>query len=538
MISDGAYPYRAGIGGTWSHRIIRGLPEHTFDLITVGEQRYPAAFVPPTNATAWPAIALTPAADPGRRSRDVRNRRRRGTHAAVLLCRSMLADTPHSLAMFRSSLTQLTSVAAGGQDPLRDVPLDAVLLDAWCAAGGPAGGGLPCPALPQPTRADTDETAELVRRAIRALVAPVVAADLNHATDACLGALVAIGAKWRSGVPYVLTEHDTYLTGEPSAMSTSQPAVRAVVMRFRRAVARLAYQEAYSVAAPTEPLLRWALDHGADPATARVVGYGVDPHSCLPLRGEPAEPRIAFLGPDHDVGTMLRALGSLRADRPGVRVIVGGPPVAGRAVDVGTVSFLGPVNHRRSAYAIGQIVVVSGRHPAAPYALIEAMMCGRPTICLDDGPLTAIAGSAVTVVPHDDPARLAGACAALLDAPDRRRIQSVAASQRARSLFALRTTIDAVDEIYRQIDVYRQIDPEVNRHDGTDDTSEPAARTEHSTLRDLIRQGTSSTRYRAESRHVTGAPRRSWAGITAPGRAPDATVAAAGRWGTRTTTGS
>ena len=450
MINDGGYPHRQNVGATWCHRLIRGLPEDEFDLISIDDHVTPLlAYQPPTNTRGLTSIPTVGRPIGPNRGRAALAHRRFATHAAVLLCRGMLSDAPHSLAMFRSSLRRLTTASATGVHPLHGVPLAAVLLDAWRAAGTNAEAILPQPALPQPTAADAERIAAVLERALRVLSTPVETADLHHATDASLGALVAIGAKWRAGTPFVLTEHDTYLTASILAGTSGRPAVRTVLLRFLRSLARLAYLEATQIAAPTERLRRWALDHGADPALVTVVGYGVDPHSCPPLRGEPAEPTITFLGPDRDARTLLRMLPRLRAAHPDIRLIVGAPPVTAGVVKPGDpVFFLGPVNHRRSAYATGQIVVVSGRHEAAPYALIEAMMCRRPTVCLDDGALGAVAGTAATTVPYGDVDRLADACLALLGSADRRRSQSTACSQRARSLFALRTTIDAVRTVY------------------------------------------------------------------------------------------
>ncbi len=451
MINDGAYPYRQCIAATWCHRLIRGLPEHEFDLVSIGDPPSVPAYQPPTNTRGFTSVSTGGRPLGPNRGRAALAHRRFATHAAVLLCRGMMSDAPHSLAMFRSSLRRLATASVTGVHPLHGVPLAAVLLDAWRAAGTNAEAILPRPALPQPTQADAETVAAVLERALRVLSTPVATTDVNHATDANLSALVAMGAKWRAGTPYVLTEHDTYLTASILAETSGRPGVRAVLLRFLRALTRLAYQEAAQVAVPTERLRRWALDHGADPAIVTVVGYGVDPHSCPPLRGEPAEPTIAFLGPDHDALTLLRTLPRLRAVHPEIRLIVAAPPIKTDVIRPGDpVFFLGPVNHRRSAYATGQVVVVSGRHPAAAYALIEAMMCRRPTICLDDGALAAVAGAAATTVPYGDERRLADACLAMLASADRRRSQATAGSQRARSLFALRTTIDAVRTVYAE----------------------------------------------------------------------------------------
>jgi glycosyltransferase involved in cell wall biosynthesis len=427
------------------------LPEHAFHLVTIGDQSSVLAYQPPTNTLTLTSITTAGRAIGPNHGGSARTHRRFATHAAVLLCRSMVSDTPHSLAMFRSSLRRLAIAGTNGTHPLHGVPLTAVLLDAWRAGGTRTDATGPQPALPQPTPADAAQVAALLERTIRVLATPVATTDLNHAIDASLSALVAIGAKWRAGTPFVLTEHDTYLTSPVLADASGGPAVRAVFLRFLRALARLAYQEAARIAVPTEWLRRWVLDHGADPAIVSVVGYGIDPHSCPPLRGEPPDPTITFLGPERDAMTMLRTLPRLRAIHGNIRLIVAGPAMP---VDVvapaDAVGFLGPVHRRRSAYAIGQVVVVSGQDPAAPYALIEAMMCGRPTVCLDDGRLKSVAGAAATIVPYGDDGQLAEACLALLGSPERRRIQSTAAAQRARSLFALRTTVGAVRTVYAE----------------------------------------------------------------------------------------
>jgi glycosyltransferase involved in cell wall biosynthesis len=452
LISDGAYPHRQGVAGTWCHRLVRGLPEHDFHLVSIGDQPTALlAYQPPTNTTGLASISMSGPAHGPNRGRAALAHRRFATHAAVLLARSMVSDTPHSLAMFRSSLRRLATASVTGTHPLHGVPLAAVLLDAWRAAGATAEVSWPQPALPQPTSADAEQIAVALERALRVLSTPPPTADLHHATDASLSALVAIGAKWRAGTPFVLTEHDTYVAASILTDATARPAVRAVLLRFLRSLARLAYQEAARIAVPTDRLRRWVLDHGADPAIVAVVGYGVDPHSCPPLRGEPAEPTITFLGPDRDANTFLRTLPRLRLLHPDIRLIVAAPPTGTDGVKSGDpVFFLGPVNHRRSAYATGQVVVVSGRHPSAPYALIEAMMCGRPTICLDDGALGPVAGTAAITVPYGDEDRLAHACLTLLGSADLRRAQSTAGSQRARSLFALRTTVGAVRTVYAE----------------------------------------------------------------------------------------
>jgi glycosyltransferase involved in cell wall biosynthesis len=456
LINDGTYPYRAGVAATWTHRLVRGLPEHAFHFVTITDHTpVGALFYPPGNTLTMTSITLGgPGVGPTKRKAALAHRRA-ATHAAVLLCRSMLEDTPESVAMFRSALRRLALGASEKVHPLNGVPLAAVLFDAWKAAATARRDGLsrlPRTALTMPTVADANQAANLLERALRPLSTPLPLTELIHATDTGLAALVALGAKWRLRTPYVLTEHETYLTAPLLDHTAGNPAVRAVLLRFFRALARLAYQEAGVVAATTEPLRAWALEHGADRERLSLVPYGVDPHSCAVIRGEPADDIITWLGPERDLRTLLAALPAIKEAAPDIRVLVAGPavPIQNRH-HAEKLSFLGPVNHRRSAYANGKLVVLSGTDPTMPYALIEAMMCGRPTIVLDDTGLAKVFGMGAVVVPPNNPVALADACTKLLRDRDRRRQLSIAAGQRARSLFALRAKLDRFREIYERV---------------------------------------------------------------------------------------
>lgn len=453
LVNDGMYPYRQGVGGTWCHRLVRGLPEHAFHLVTVsGTVPSGAAYYPPTNTLTVTQVATGGRSNEPKRGRSALAHRRSATHAAVLLCRSMLEDTPHSVAMFRSALRRLAIAGTDGTHPLGGVPLAAVLHDAWNAAYNPQGSSHwttpPRPALPEPTAHDAADVAHLLEQAVRPLATPIPLTDLNHAVDAGLAALICLGAKWRTGTPFVLTEHSPYLNAPLLDRTAGRPAVRAVLLRFFRALARLAYTEASQIVMPTDPLRRWALDHNASPEKVMVVPYGVDPHSCPQLRGEPAEPLLTWLGPERDLAGMLTALAATHAHEPAARLIVAGPAVAIDPAHRPYVSFLGPVTHRRSAYASGQIVIIAGSDPAMPYALIEAMMCGRPTICVEGGALASMVGDAAVIVPPGDPAKLAAACLDLLRCGQRRQELSIAASRRAREYFGLRGLLDSFRDVY------------------------------------------------------------------------------------------
>ena len=71
----------------------------------------------------------------------------------------------------------------------------------------------------------------------------------------------------------------------------------------------------------------------------------------------------------------------------------------------------------RDRYALGHLVVHVPGPADPPYRLIEAMMSGRAVVGVDVGPVAETLGDAGVLVQPDDPAALAAACVALLQAP-------------------------------------------------------------------------------------------------------------------------
>src|SRR5581483_11321242 len=132
---------------------------------------------------------------------------------------------------------------------------------------------------------------------------------------------------------------------------------------------------------PNERMRQWALAGGAAREQVTMIPPGVDPRDNPPLRQEPAEPVIAWVGPDRERDLMLTAFQGVREVMPEARLIViGHAPDGSRPVGV---SFTGPVANRRALYGMAQVIAVSGTDPGMPYPLIEAMMAGRPAVCTE-----------------------------------------------------------------------------------------------------------------------------------------------------------
>jgi len=438
LINEGTYPYRPDAVGTWCDRLVRGLDEHTFWLVSLVDGAPVPGYPMPANVAKLVTVPLSGRPVGPERAVEQRQHGRLATHAAVLLCRGILTGSPD---LFRAGLRKLAGLAADGTHPLGGVPLAPVLLDAWRATTNPT--------LPRPSVRDAEYAATVLELAVRPLAVRVPDVDLCHTVHSGRSVLVALAGKWRQGIPFLCTEHQTYLADPLLDKVAALPGARTVLLRFLRALSRLGYAEAAGIAPASERMRRWALDHDADRSLVTVVPPGVDLNDHPPLREEPTEPVLTWLGEATERPTMLQAFAKVRAEVPAARLIVIGPAPSGRQRPEG-VSFTGPVTGYRALYAMARVLVISGGHAAMPYPLIEAMLCGRPTVCTDNGGLATTVGLGAQAVPPGDPDRLASACVALLTDARLRRELGTSARTRARTLFRLATMLDRYRQLYTE----------------------------------------------------------------------------------------
>ncbi len=160
------------------------------------------------------------------------------------------------------------------------------------------------------------------------------------------------------------------------------------------------------------------------------VPLGVDLLKWPPLapRRRPVGPvrliHVASLNRVKDQSTLLQAMAML--DESGVDFamdIVGSDTLQGEMMDLarrlhldGRVRFLGfKTQHQlRPIVEAANLLVVSSRHEAGPFVLLEAAVAGVPTVGTAVGHIVEWAPSAALAVPVADPERLAGAIHTLL----------------------------------------------------------------------------------------------------------------------------
>jgi glycosyltransferase involved in cell wall biosynthesis len=472
LINEGTYPYVTGGVSTWCDQLVRGLDEVTWHLVTiVGPATVKPAIQLPGNVASLTPVPIWDASKAPRRRRD---------DAAARMCAGMLGETPAHADMFRDALRELAMVHRGdlrkgcadclaaaaacprhgliGRHPLVGVPLAEMLLDAWSAALADGA------ELPRLTLREADDAAVLIEHAVRPLAAVLPPVDVCHANANGLSSLVALAAKWRFRVPFLMTEHGVYLRERYLSAGDLPAGVKVALLRFHRALARLAYAEADLVAPVSAFNQRWEERHGADPARIAVIPNGIDPQRFPPLPQEPAVPTISWVGridPLKDLETLIQAMAVVSERLPEAQLHLAGPVPAGNedyaracyslVAQLGldrSVNFAGPVSSSREAFEAGHVAALSSISEGMPYTVMEAMMCARPTISTDVGGVAEMVGDAGLVVPPRDPVAFGNACLRLLCDSRLRSDLARRGRDRALELFTLNRCLDSYRQRY------------------------------------------------------------------------------------------
>lgn len=477
LLNEGTYPVNTGGVSTWCDQLITGMPDHTWDVVTLtGGSRTPITWDVPAQVRSTTLHPLWAPVRAGLPEGQLLTRRRRARVRAAL--REMWATilppagtmsvadgtVHHDPVRLSAALRELVDAGRGDLFRLLGTESSAeALLDAWWAHS---------PALDRSARlsvGDAVEAATLIDRALCATDVKFGEVDLVHASSNGSAALVGLARKWRDGTPLILTEHGVYLRERYLALAGTQLgwSARYAVCTALRAVCVLVYSEADLLLPVSDFNARWAVRLGADPARIHTVRNGVDTSAMAPVGPEPEIPTISFVGridPLKDLDTLVRAHALVRKDLPATRLRIFGPCPAGNTRykqqirdtidELGTgdgVTWEGPTAGPRPAVEAGTLVALSSVSEGLPFTTIEAMMCGRVTVNTDVGGVSEAVGTdgwLGGLVPPRDPDAFARECLRFLTDDRLREETGRRAREHALRSFALDSCIGAFRSWY------------------------------------------------------------------------------------------
>ncbi|GHB47243.1 transferase [Streptomyces cirratus] len=477
LLTEGGYPYATGEAGAWCDRLVRGLPQHAFELYALSrsaEQEERGRVPLPGNATLRTASLWAPADDGRSYSR---RERRRFADCFGDLVRGICAAEAGPFAAGLYGLAELGRDQGGLYAALRsETAVRAV--EAACRAPG-AGRALQAARVPDLLEF-VDELERLLRPLSLDWYGDLGRVDVCHAAAGGTAALPGLLAKRFFGVPLLVTEYGVRLRAHYLEHSPDErPAVRALLAAFHIRLAAEIYARADLLTPGNAHARRWQERCGAARERVRTVYPGMEADRFATVGEDPGcgDPdTLVWVGriePAKDLVALLHAFAEVRRAAPQTRLRIFAtaaepgyladcrslaaqlfPDEAADAITMGEnpVTFEGiggpEAPSAADAYGAGRVVLLSSVIEGFPLTLAEAMFCGRATVSTDVGAVCEVIGGTGLVVPPRNPKALAEACLSLLRDPERAQRLGAAARARALELFTVEQNVAAFGDTY------------------------------------------------------------------------------------------
>jgi glycosyltransferase involved in cell wall biosynthesis len=382
LLTDGGYPYANGESGLWCDRLVRGLPQHEFDLFALSRsaEQEERGWVPLPmqvgRVRTAPLWTTDEDALGARASRGLLARMVTGGGARPYGRRERQRFTAHFTDLVASVCA---AGAAGGEDDAADA-----------ATGGPGGDGRTSEATDARFTQGLYGLAELARehggltaavrsettvrvleaacrapgtgRTVQTATVPDLlafareldrvlrplsfdwydeeglgAVDLCHATSGGTAALPGLLAKRFFGVPLLVTEHGPQLRAHYLAATGTElnAPVRALLANFHGRLATEVYRQAAVVTPGNTHARRWQERCGAEREKLRTVHPGMESERFTAL-GESGDSgpddTLVWVGriePAKDLIALLHAFAEVRKAEPDTRLRIIGAPAPG-----------------------------------------------------------------------------------------------------------------------------------------------------------------------------------------------------------------
>lgn len=320
-----------------------------------------------------------------------------------------------------------------------------------------------------PTIHDAHQTFGWLYRFFVVLSTPVPKVDLVHSSASAFCGIPGIIAKHRYNTPFLATEHGVYLREQ--YLSIGGATISAYSKKFLIGLIHMVVAANYAHADLIAPVAaynaRWERRMGVSQERIRVIYNGVDQTTFLTTTtaasaGVPTVVAVARIDPNKDILSLIEAANIVRQSVGNVRFVVyGGVSVPSyyeqcieRSTALGLADsflFAGHVDDIASAYASGDVVVLSSITEGFPYAVIEAMMSGRPIVATNVGGIAEAVDGTGLLVPPQQPDQLAQGILRLLNDAGLRAQLSGEARARALDLFTSDLSLQRYLEVYEEL---------------------------------------------------------------------------------------
>lgn len=419
LVAEGCYPYVAGGVASWIQMLVNGTPQHTFSVFAIGAEKKMKGqykYKLPDNLMEVHEHFLDEAFDVSRRFRRV----------------NISADAEDALLhLFSGEEVRWEAIFDQFSGPGACKPNDFLRSE---------------PYLRVITRlCGTDEYRNMpfkdVFWTIRSMLVPLLnllscpipEADVYHSVSTGYAGLMAALFRYRTGKPFILTEHGIYSREREEEILKSdwvESGFKKTWIDFFGAMCRCSYRHVDRIVSLFYGARDIQIALGAPAERCGVIPNGINLKRFAPVPEISLEPHPLTVGaiirvvPIKDLKTMIQAFALLKGKRPDARLYMIGPTDESpeyyeecreliAALDVQDIEFVGRVDVSEWMERLDMVILTSISE-GQPFVLLEAMAAHRPVLSTNVGSCKEIIegyrddfGPAGVVTPVMNPARIA-----------------------------------------------------------------------------------------------------------------------------------
>lgn len=310
---------------------------------------------------------------------------------------------------------------------------------------------------------------QMIQRNLQILSLEIPKVDVIHCSLAWIPSFIAIFAKMEQNCPVIVTEHgvafrelllyyNAYMHDESSRV-------------FWKVFSRNIVKTIYSIADLITPVCNsnasWELALHADKSKIKVIYNGVDTKKFRPLNNKKTHDRptvvcVARIEVFKDIICLVQSIKHVKESIPDIQCLIYGGSTdldySVRCVAAvksfgleDTVKFMGVTKEPEKVYNDADVVAVSSVTEGFPFAIIEAMACGKAIVAADVGGVREALQGCGILVRSRHPQEFAEAIVKLIrDKKLSEELGSVA-KQRVLSEFTLKSSVDGFRKQYESL---------------------------------------------------------------------------------------
>lgn len=310
---------------------------------------------------------------------------------------------------------------------------------------------------------------QIIQRNMQILSLEIPRVDLVHCSLAWFPAMIAVSAKMEHGCPIIVTEHgvafrelllyyNAYLRDEPSNIFWKLFSVNVV---------RTVYSMADVVAPVCYANAKWEESLGAEPSKIKIIYNGVDTSKFRPIdvKRQDSRPTVACIGRVDvfkDIVNLIQSIRYVKDRVPDIQCLIYGASTdleySLRCINMvstlglqDNIRFMGKVKDPEIAYNAADVVVISSITEGFPFAIIEAMACGKGIVATDVGGIREALEGCGLLVRSSHPQELANALLQLLHDEKLRSKLGAAALKRVQEGFTIEQSLGSYREQYERL---------------------------------------------------------------------------------------